>query len=55
MAEELGDWRPDGREGNRSGGGRGCGLVKCGSEILAERTVIGVDSCAFGPAVRLDV
>lgn len=55
IAEELSDRRPDGREGNRCGGSRGDRLAERRGEVLAERTVIGMDPRTLGPAVRLDV
>jgi hypothetical protein len=55
VAEDLGDKRPDGREGNRCVRNRGNRLAERSSEVLAERAVIGMDPCALGPAVRLDV
>lgn len=55
VAEELGDRRPDGREGQRSGSGRRCRLAEGRGEVLAERAIVGMNPGAFRAAVRFDV
>lgn len=55
VAEQLGNWRPDGRDGQRSRTGRWYRPPERRREVLAECTIVGVDPGAFGPAMCLNV
>ncbi len=55
IAEEFGDRRPDGREGQRSARGRRCRVAERGRKVLAEGAIARMNPGALRAAVRFDV